>query len=382
MRKWVNTAIVGAFWLLSLVKATGIDSTYRITDRARLVLLLITAAVILMESKANHGITVRKTDLFVFGGLAVVFLASGFLNGKGTQPLEYLYAFLVVFLISRIPLDESDFAHIGFFFGLAGFAVLYIYNQTTVLSGWNENSIAMIGFFSYLVFLIPLFNVQRRKMKALIVLTAIAFSYFIYFTLSRSCILFLGIALAFAIGLFDRKILYRGTGFIYVVLLIPLAVAVLIVLISSTQFLQKLDTWSIVQFGKAFLNGRDRLWIYGFRTFFKDPWLGCGNLNRANWHNSAVHVLATYGVLGYYFWIQSFHTLLGKARTFFDDYLVQGCVCCFMVIYLQQSVELGIVSTAPDLIPYVILGMLFGRIQCIRNEENAETGLIDYPSRL
>lgn len=382
MRKWVNTAIVGMFWLLSLVKATGIDTTYRITDRARVLLFLITAAVILMESKANHGITVRKTDLFVFGGLAVVFLASGFLNGKGTQPFEYLYAFLVVFLISRIPLDESDFAHIGFFFGLAGFAVLYIYNQMTVLSGWNENSIAMIGFFSYLVFLIPLFNVQRRKMKALIVLTAIAFSFFISFTESRSCILFLGIALAFAIGLFDRKILYRGAGFIYIALLAPLFVAVFFVLISPSQVFQKLDAWSIVQFEKTFLNGRDKLWSYGFQLFFKDPWLGCGNLDKANWHNSAVHVLATYGALGYYFWIQSFHTLIAKARPFFSDYLIQGCICGFLIIYLQQSTELGLVSAAPDLIPYIILGMLFGRIKCIRNEENAETGLIDYPSRL
>ncbi|MBQ7170767.1 MAG: O-antigen ligase family protein [Clostridia bacterium] len=376
MRKWVNTAIVGMFWLLSLVKATGFDDAHRITDRARIVLLLITAAVIVLESKANHGVTVKKNDCFLFGGMALVFLASSFLNGKGAQPLEYLYAFLVVFLISRLRLDESDFERIGFCFGLAGFAVLYIYKQTTLLDGWNENSIAMIGLFSYLVFLIPLFRVREKKTKALIAFTAIAFSYFINYTGSRSCIVFLAIALLFAIGLLDRKILYRGSGFIYIILLAPLFVAVFFVLIPSADVFRKLDMWSIVRSGKTFLNGRNILWQYGFRIFFKDPWLGCGNLMRANWHNSAVCVLTAYGALGYYFWIQSFHTLLGKARPFWDDYLIQGCICGFMVIYLQQSVELGLVSTAPDLIPYIILGMMFGRINYIRSTRSYSNDVV------
>lgn len=371
MRKWMNTGIVSLFWVLSLVSGTGLDSTYRVTDRARLLILVVSIMLVLLENRKKNRITVERGKFFTFLGMIVVFFISSFLHGKDTQPFEYLYAFLVVFLISKLKLDESDFKRIGLCIGAAGVAVLFIYNRMTKLSGWNENSIAMIGFFSYLIFLISRFNVKSKKAKAQIVFTAVVVSFFLNQTHSRSCILFMAVAIILALGFIDRSFFVqkKTTRFM---LLFPALVAILIASLSTTSLTRELDIWSLTRYKKPFFNGRDLLWVRGFGSLPEHLLLGNGNLMTDNWHNSAVHVLTTYGIAGYLFWLGAFDILMSKARDYLGDYLVQGCLICFLIIYAQQSVELGLVSIAPNLIPYMMLGMMLGRIRFLKSESHVE----------
>lgn len=372
MRKWINTIIVSLLWVLNLINGTGLDSAYHVTDRVRLIVLFIAVASLILKMYSDHHMLVSHNDFLVFGGMFVVFLASSLLHGKGMQAFEYLYVFLVVFLLSELKLNELDFRSIGLVFGIAGFAILFIYERMSILSGWNENSIAMIGLFSYLVFLISCYSVKGKRSKILIVITAVIVSIFLNMTNSRSCILFIALAIAFAIGLINREILYRKVITTRIILLIPLLIAILVVGISKTDIVRRLDVWSLVRYKKAFFNGRDTLWALGFRWLSERPVLGNGNLLTYNWHNSAVTALTSYGVIGYLVWLGAFNNIFDQARRYLGDYLVQGCFVSFIIIYLQQSVELGLISAKPNLIPYTILGMMLGRINYLRSKKYAK----------
>lgn len=372
MRKWMNTAAVGALWLFSFISGTGFDAAHRITERVRAAILVLTALVALGKMLGRRKAPVKTRDFIAFGGMFAVFFLSAVVHGHRGQPFEYLYAFLIVLWLSRLRLSEEDFRRIGLCVGVAGLAVLVIFGRSTRLSGWNENTVAMIGFFSYLVFLIPLLDSRSRNAKLTILVSAIVVTFFLNMTDSRSCLLFMLVALAFGLGVPKGKLLYRSGTSTCIVLLFPLFVAGITVLFSASQWLQDLDMWSAAHYGKPFLNGRDALWKRGFELLGQNPLLGCGNLKADNWHNSAVHALVAYGLLGYYLWLRSFHAVLVKANGFLDDYLVRGCIVSFAIIYLQQSVELGIISATPNLIPFLILGILLGRVRYLREATYAE----------
>ena len=59
--------------------------------------------------------------------------------------------------------------------------------------------------------------------------------------------------------------------------------------------------------------------------------------------------------------------LLKEAAPYVKDVCVIGCITAFMVIYWQQSVELGFFAPNPNLLPYAMLGSLLGRINALRS---------------
>ena len=48
-------------------------------------------------------------------------------------------------------------------------------------------------------------------------------------------------------------------------------------------------------------------------------------------------------------------------KFFINDIYVYGCICAFIIIFLQQSVELGFIVKTPNLLPYMIIGLGAGR---------------------
>jgi O-antigen ligase len=195
------------------------------------------------------------------------------------------------------------------------------------------------------------------------------FSYLINPTNSRSGILFLIIGTAFALNIIPRRIIYGKKGRILFFLIVPLIIAILVSIISGTNLADSLNTWSYKQFEKPIFNGRDELWIEGFKKLSESPFLGIGNPSTANWHNSAVSCLVGYGCIGYLFWIASLQNILKRAICWLDDYIIQGCVVAFIVLYLQQTVELGFIGESPSVLPYVMLGMMLGRIRYLKSLE-------------
>ena len=128
--------------------------------------------------------------------------------------------------------------------------------------------------------------------------------------------------------------------------------------------------WSQETFGKELFSGRDAMWISAYRNIFKHPILGQGSLKSGSyWHNSAVACLSTFGVVGFLLWIKMYHEILKEGRRYLEDTSVAGATVAFLLLYCQQSVELGIIAERPSLIPYVILGILLGRINYLKRRE-------------
>ena len=62
----------------------------------------------------------------------------------------------------------------------------------------------------------------------------------------------------------------------------------------------------------------------------------------------------------------------GGAIKWANDGTVFGLATAFLVIWMQQSVEIGLVSAEPNIIPYMILGLLYARINTLESEKDDE----------
>lgn len=51
------------------------------------------------------------------------------------------------------------------------------------------------------------------------------------------------------------------------------------------------------------------------------------------------------------------------------DAQVQGLIISFIVLFIQQSVELGFIGAPPGIIAYVLLGLLLGRAHYLEELE-------------
>lgn len=353
-------------WMTSLVHGTGLDSIYRVSQRTRMVVMLVFVSVLLLELSKFGSKRLSKHEFLIFGGMISVFLASPLLHGQGFAGIHYLYVFCLVYLLSKVMIDDFTMFWIGMAYGVLGFSILFIYDYMKVLSGWNENSVAMVGMHSFLVMLVPLARDYNWKRKLLLLLMTVFFSVLVYPTGSRASILFAFVGILFVIKLLPSELIVetrsRGAFFLYV----PLLVALLVLFISNTTLTEILDRWSILQFGKSFFNGRDRLWRFGIQQFLQSPLIGTGEA--MSLHNSAMTCLAYTGVIGYLFWVMSLRTILDKSRPYLWDNLVRAGFVMFYILYLQQSVELGFIAETPTLLGYILLGLIMGRVRFLKEQ--------------
>ena len=74
------------------------------------------------------------------------------------------------------------------------------------------------------------------------------------------------------------------------------------------------------------------------------------------------------GVLGYFLWIKLFHVILKEALPYRRDICAGGALSVFLLILWQQSVERGLFTSGPNLIPYVILGLLMARVRALKEQ--------------
>lgn len=360
--------IFGLLWGVNLVNGTGLNAVYDITGKLKLIVLVFACLKIVIEAK-NRTRMLEKNDFFCYGGMTALFTVSGVLNGYGFEAFDYLWVFILVYLLSDISINDRLLFYISAGYCAAGLFVLYVYNFQTVLDGWNENSIAMLALHSFLVFLIPFFGAKSLKNKALVVIITICCAKMLDITDSRSGMLFLFLGMLFALGVIQGTVVCGTRTRMVLFLLVPLIVAIVVVTLSHSDYFFALERWSLETFEKPIFNGRDSLWKKGFEDLLQKPLLGTGSSVTRNWHNSAVACLAGYGLLGYCVWLSAFERIFNKVSVYLEDSRIQGCIVCFMVLYAQQSVELGFISNSPSILPYVMLGLLLGRAKYLREEE-------------
>ena len=372
MSSILYTGAMVFLWLIALLNGTGLGKAYHTTEYARILAVGAAILLFLWNGRFRKGWLVPKDTFLTLVPMMALFAIMPFLNGYGKVGLEYLWVFLIVYMLSLTRPTKQDVTLAGLAYGALGLAILFIYNYMTVLSGWNDNSIAMIGLFSFLVFTIPFYGVRNIKSMIMIGLVGAAYVFLIWPTESRSCSIAIVVDLLIVFRVLPIEKIFRKKWRIGLALHVPLIIALLGCIVAANADMTVLNTWSAEEFGKTFFSGREGIWKDALSTITSNLFLGTGFVDYGDYHNSAIACLVAFGVVGYIMWIASFKLILKKTLPYWDDICVAGAISAFFVIFWQQSVELGMFAASPNLIPYVVLGTLLGRAAVLKEQECQE----------
>lgn len=366
MHTFFYTCGMVLLWLINLLNGTGIGNAYRTTEYARLIAFAIIALLMCIRASRNGQWRAAKRYFYVLLPMVALFVVMPLINGHGWIGLNCLWVFLVTYLLSQTRPDRKTLIWVGAAYAVLGLAILFIFNYMDALDGWNKNTIAMIGLFSYLVFIIPYYGAHDWKSRIMLTLVGAAYVFLIWPTGSRSCSIAVVIALLLVFRIIPAEKTLNSRKKIFWALQIPLIIALLGCLIALIADVEALNNWSLDKLGKTFFNGRDQIWLDAFEVLLKTPLFGTGRIISGLYHNSAVACLAAYGIIGYSLWVGLFYVMFKDSLPFQKDVCIMGATIAFFVIFWQQSVELGLFSASPNLIPYIVLGLMLGRIQTIK----------------
>lgn len=356
-------------WFTNLLNGTGLGVAYHTTECGRYCICILATLYILHRFGRDKKMLANRKSVFIYGSMAFLFICVSYFRAENLGSLDYLWVFLLVYLIGQVKLNIEMMKRVSTGYVILGALVLFIYDYGSVLSGWNENTIAMIGLHSFLVFLVPYYKTPHRSEKIRVIVSGIAFSFLIYPTDSRSGILFAIIAVLFSLTILPNRLILKDGNRIIIWLIVPLLVAALVTVVSNTAIADKLNIWSYAQFQKPIFNGRDKIWIDGFKQLINNPLLGSGEIRSGYWHNCAIACLTAYGIVGFVLWISSFLQIIKRGLSFIYDNVVIGLILAFIVLVVQQSVELGLFAPNPNLLPYVMLGMILGRCKYLETDK-------------
>lgn len=346
-------------WILSLVNTSGWGMMMATPEKTNQLILALGALSLFRRSKT----VIRLDPLLIFGLIATLVAIPIYLTGEW-EGLDYFCALILVYVISRYKITASVVKPVCLAYAAGGLIILWIYLNGDILSGWNDNSISMVGLFSYLFFTIfLLLQNSRPKFIAWNIVTVIYLSY-LYATNCRSGMVFSALAVACIIFRSRARKLLTHKFVDFLIINMPLIIAGIVIWIASTDYFQELNLWSLRNYNKLIFNGRDELWQYSFDLLAKSDYLGTGKF-LINYHNSGVAAISVFGILGYLCWMCYFVSLLWQLRRYMRDPIVFGATLCFCLIFLQQSVDLGFIFSTSNLIPYVALGVACGRVNTI-----------------
>lgn len=360
---WPIVAISIVLWFVSLLNGTGIGAAYGVYNKAMFVVLLCYAYQVIVKGQFRR---INKTTVILLFVLVFQNLYTHFLYGKDF--IEYLAIYAIPILYSLMTIDEKQMRIIGLTYGICGGIILLVANFTSIFAGWDGNTVSMICFFSYAVFIASMFDVKKKEHQQSITIYSCIYFVLLWTLNSRSCILFSMFLLFCALGIIPaRSQIKKSTMLIW--LLVPLIIAITVAIISNLELSTSMNEWSKEHFNKSFYNGRDSLWVRGFEIWTQYPIFGTGTFI-IRWHNSAVSCLVGAGIVGYFIWIYAIRDMLAKACKYIDDNIIFGTVTAFLAVWLQQSVELGIISTRGNPIIFVLLGLVLARTNTLNKEED------------
>lgn len=369
MNSMLFTVILVGFWGLNLMNGTGLGTVYHTIELSQLAAAALSLWCLFLQVQKDKGLYAAKRYFMPGLAMAAVFTVSGWFGGCGLQALEYLWAYLIVYIFANIRVRRKALRLAGFAYAALGAVILFIYGYMDALDGWNSNEIAMVGLYSFLVFIIPYFGATDRRSKLMLPGVALLYVILLGNTDSRSCMIAIVLSLLLIFRIIPSRKVLRSRRWLWLMLLVPLIIAGLIALVSGSGLADSLNTWSLQETGKPIFNGRDTIWINGFEILFGNFFFGTGYINDGYWHNSAVGCLTAFGTVGFALWVKLFHVMLSDVRKYSGDVCVAGSMIAFLLVYCQQSVELGLMGHNPNMLPYVMLGLMLGRVRYLKEKE-------------
>lgn len=364
------TGCMVLLWVINLFNGTGLGMTYKTTEMATLAAVLVALCCLAYRAMQDGDVLIPRKYFFVLLPLFGVVVVTSVLHHQRLQGLQGFWVFLIVYIMSFTRPNIKALRMTAIAYGVLGLAILYVFDYMETLKDWNPNTIAMIGLFSFLVFTIPFFGMRGWRSFVIMPIVGVAYMILLQPTDSRSCIIVAALTLLFVLRLIPVKKLLKSSKGLYLILLVPLGIAAFVCLVSLFADVSGLMEWSEETFGKELFSGRDEIWLDAFRRIWRNIWIGTGDLNSSGaWHNSAIACLIAFGVIGYLLWIRLIHEIIKTGSPYIEDTSVSGAMVAFLLLYCHQSVELGLFSTSPSLLPYIILGILLGRVNYLKHRK-------------
>lgn len=363
MAQIFSIAIIVLFWLLSFLEPSGWALAIKLPEKVDIVIAVITAIIIIFSPNKRP----RISRILIIWTL-ISFIIIPLLQADSWEGATYLVSFLVIYLVSLCKITPKVIKYSAIIIAVLGIAVLRIYINGSILSGWNDNAIAMVGLFSFSYFSIFLILKTNNKQFWLWNIVTVIYLEMLFETDCRSGMLFSIIAV---IGIiFSKQIrkYFSGDKSRFIILNAPLIIALVVIAVAGTPLFESLNNWSIASNDKEIFDGRDILWQEALDYLSLSNYLGSGKFE-INYHNCGVAALSVFGVLGYICWIKLLNANLKELKYYLSDKIVLGSFWAFIVIFLQQSLDLGLISPTPNLLPYTILGVGLGRVRQLKGRQ-------------
>lgn len=344
-------------WLFALVNWSGWGFLLHSTEKMNWLFLIW--AFYWFFVRRRSFIPKMNPGMIMFFLLLMVFVPF-FISGKWHGAL-YLVSFLTIYCFSNINITDKELIVSSLAIGIMGAGLISIYQSTDILSGWNDNTIAMLTLFSYIYFTIFFNSAKGKFTRFLCFIVSLIYYVMISKTASRGATLFMIISIVLMLTRNYSKGVLSKSYIRFFILQAPLVIALATLWVSAQSWFPAWDTAYQMKHIKPFFNGRDELWKEALGYLSNYP-LGTGRFVM-NYHNSAVACISVFGVLGYLIWVNFFQRQLTTMSKYMADYTVYACLCAFLIIFVQQATELGFISENPNVVPYMILGLGLGRVR-------------------
>lgn len=371
MSNIINVILLTAFWALSFVNNSGWAESVKLPTYTTWFVIVVSLYLFMFRRRRD----LCKNQQLINVGLVLTIIIIPFIVSDKWDGAGYFQAFMVTYLVSYCKITRWVITRACLIVGLLGIVILGIYINGSVLSGWNDNAIAMTGLFSFLFFSIFLISLKSNKEFICWNIVTVIYLAMLFQTECRSGMIFAVLAVVAIYFQETTKKILNKKYVVRLLLNLPLILAFIIILIGGSDYFEDLNSWSKEEFQKGVFNGRDELWSKALEELSESYYLGTGKFTM-NYHNSGIAALCVFGIAGYIFWIKYFSSRLNLLRIFLSDKIVFASIVTFSCIFLQQTFELGLITPMPNYIPYMILGIGMGRAyrvlkfkQATKNEE-------------
>lgn len=112
-------------WMFALFNGTGLGQTYNTNGILKMLLIGISLYMFVWQMKNHPKIELKMfISIMIFVG---VFIGISLLKRFDFSSMEYIYVFLIVYIISQLKIKRSYINMVSYIYAALGFLILYIY---------------------------------------------------------------------------------------------------------------------------------------------------------------------------------------------------------------------------------------------------------------
>ncbi|MBQ7985810.1 MAG: hypothetical protein IJ304_00910, partial [Clostridia bacterium] len=157
-------------WFIGFTYSTGFGQTYDILEKAKiLILALFLYCIVIYHKKYNFNLG----NVFVAFMIVYMIIINEARNQESIE--TYIWVWLLIPIFKMFPVQKTQFKLIGFTYGVAAIGILLIGNVTSTFASWDGNSVSMVQFFAYTVFMASLSDTKDKRNTRRIVLYSVIY---------------------------------------------------------------------------------------------------------------------------------------------------------------------------------------------------------------